>query len=185
MIVSSWPFARHIACVRKSGPLGELNIEQRTVVAEADHSPVRHRRGERDYVIRQAISCDICRTEKRQANHWFVAYEQSGELRISGWNSPYLSRAGTKHLCGETCLHKAISKFQAKLVDVGTQCTDRIDAAMSADAMTMAHTECAEPACSTRLPSPPTPSLPQPIQGSPRELERLARSHSCAGRTSS
>ena len=96
-------------------------------------------------MIRQAISCDICGTEKRQANHWFVAYEQSGELRISGWNSPYLSCAGTKHLCGETCLHKLISKFLAKLVDVGTQCTDRINAAMSADAMTMAGAECAEP----------------------------------------
>jgi hypothetical protein len=136
-------------------------------------------------VIRQAISCDICGTEKRQANHWFVAYEQSGDLRISGWNSPYLSCAGTKHLCGETCLHKLISKFLAKLVDVGTQCTDRINAAMSADAMTMAGAECAEPTCSPRLPSPSTPGLPNSIQGSLRELERLPRSHPCAGRRSS
>ncbi len=38
-----------------------------------------------DAVIRQAISCDICATEKKQTNHWFVAYEQGGELRVSGW----------------------------------------------------------------------------------------------------
>jgi len=38
-------------------------------------------------VIRQAISCDICGSEKKQTNHWFVAYDQSGELRISGWLS--------------------------------------------------------------------------------------------------
>jgi len=29
-------------------------------------------------VIRQAISCDICGTEKKQTNHWFVAYDQEG-----------------------------------------------------------------------------------------------------------
>jgi len=53
-------------------------------------------------VIRQAISCDICGAEKRQ--HWFVASEQAGELRVSGWNSRIHLRAGTKHFCGQTCL---------------------------------------------------------------------------------
>jgi hypothetical protein len=38
-------------------------------------------------VIRQAICCDICGAEKKQANHWFMAYDQNGELRVSGWNS--------------------------------------------------------------------------------------------------
>jgi hypothetical protein len=65
-------------------------------------------------VIRQAISCDICGTEKRQTNHWFVAYEQGGELRVSGWTSRRRSRAGSKHLCGQTCLHKLVDDFIAK-----------------------------------------------------------------------
>jgi hypothetical protein len=62
-------------------------------------------------VIRQAISCDICGTEKKQTNHWFVAYDQGGELRVSGWNSVNRLRPGSKHLCGQTCLHKLVDDF--------------------------------------------------------------------------
>jgi len=71
-----------------------------------------------DQVIRQAISCDICATEKKQTNHWFVAYDQGGELRVSGWNSRNRLRPGSKHLCGQTCLHKLVDDFMAKLLAV-------------------------------------------------------------------
>lgn len=67
-------------------------------------------------MIRQAISCDICGTEKRQTNHWFVAYEQAGELRVSGWTSRRRLRADSKHLCGQTCLHKLVDDFMAKSI---------------------------------------------------------------------
>jgi hypothetical protein len=69
-------------------------------------------------VIRQAISCDICGAEKKQTNHWFVAYEQSGELRASGWNSRLRLRPGMKHLCGQTCLHKLMDDFMARAIAV-------------------------------------------------------------------
>jgi len=72
-------------------------------------------------VIRQAISCDICATEKRQTNHWFVAYEQGGELRVSGWSSRHKLRPGSKHLCGQTCLHKLVDEFMAKAIAVRAQ----------------------------------------------------------------
>ena len=65
-------------------------------------------------MIRQAISCDICGTEKKQTNHWFVAYEQGGELRVSGWNTRNRLRPGSKHLCGQTCLHKLVDDFMAR-----------------------------------------------------------------------
>jgi hypothetical protein len=65
-------------------------------------------------VIRQAISCDICGTEKKQTNHWFVAYDQNGELRVSGWNSRARLRPEAKHLCGQTCLHKLVDEFMAR-----------------------------------------------------------------------
>jgi hypothetical protein len=65
-------------------------------------------------VIRQAISCDICGAEKKQTNHWFVAYEQEGELRVSGWSSRKRLRSGAKHLCGQTCLHKLMDDFMAR-----------------------------------------------------------------------
>jgi len=67
-------------------------------------------------VIRQAISCDICGAEKKQTNHWFVAWEQAGELRVSGWNSRNRLRAGSKHLCGQVCLHKLADDFMARVI---------------------------------------------------------------------
>ena len=72
-------------------------------------------------MIRQAISCDICAAEKRQTNHWFVAYEQGGELRVSGWTSRHRLRPDSKHLCGQTCLHKLVDEFMAKCIAVRAQ----------------------------------------------------------------
>ena len=67
-------------------------------------------------MIRQAITCDICASEKKQTNHWFVAYEQGGELRVSGWCSRNRQRPGAKHLCGQTCLHKLVDDFMARTI---------------------------------------------------------------------
>lgn len=72
-------------------------------------------------MIRQAISCDLCGSEKRQTNHWFVAYEQNGELRLAGWNSRNRLRAGTRHLCGQTCLHKLVDDFMARAIQQKNQ----------------------------------------------------------------
>jgi hypothetical protein len=72
-------------------------------------------------VIRQAISCDICGTEKKQTNHWFVAYDQGGELRVSGWSSRNRLRPGSKHLCGQTCLHKLVDEFMARAISTKPQ----------------------------------------------------------------
>lgn len=66
-------------------------------------------------MIRQAITCDLCGSEKRQTNHWFVACEQGNELRLSGWSSRNKLRPGAKHLCGQTCLHKLVDDFMARL----------------------------------------------------------------------
>jgi hypothetical protein len=72
-------------------------------------------------VIRQAISCDVCRSEKQQTNHWFVAHDQNGELRVTGWNSRNRLRPGTKHLCGQICLHKLVDEFMAGIIAVRLQ----------------------------------------------------------------
>lgn len=65
-------------------------------------------------MIRQAISCDICGTDMQQTNQWFVVYLQGSELRISRWNSQGRPRAGAKHLCGQTCLHKLVDEVMAQ-----------------------------------------------------------------------
>jgi hypothetical protein len=72
-------------------------------------------------LIRQAISCDICGSEKKQTNHWFVAHEQGGELRLTGWSSRNRLRPGSKHLCGQICLHKLVDEYMARTIAVRVQ----------------------------------------------------------------
>jgi hypothetical protein len=72
-------------------------------------------------VIRQTISCDICGAEKKQTNHWFVAYDQGGELRVSGFNARIRLRTAMKHLCGQTCLHKLVDEFISRALAVRSQ----------------------------------------------------------------
>ena len=79
-------------------------------------------------MIRQAISCDICGTEKKQTNHWFVAYDQGGELRVSGWASRNRLRPGSKHLCGQTCLHKLVDDFMARALTARVPRSSQMDA---------------------------------------------------------
>lgn len=67
-------------------------------------------------MIRQTISCDICKCEKKQLNHWFVAYEQGLELRVGGWNSRYRMRPESKHVCGQACLYKLMDEFLARVI---------------------------------------------------------------------
>ena len=69
-------------------------------------------------MIRQAISCDICGTEMQGTNHWFVAYDHQGEFRVSVWNARTRLRAGARHLCGHTCLHKLLDDFMARTLAV-------------------------------------------------------------------
>ncbi len=67
-------------------------------------------------MIRQAVTCDICGTDKKATNHWFVALDLGAELRLSGWDSPNCQIAGSKHLCGNACLHKMVDVFMARLL---------------------------------------------------------------------
>ena len=120
-------------------------------------------------MIRQAISCDICGTEKKQTNHWFVAYDQGEELRVSGWNSRNRLRPGSKHLCGQTCLHKLVDDFLARTltsrIPRGAQNDEddelivqaaRTDTSLTTVATSQVST-CKEVAASTRLTAAPAP----------------------------
>ena len=78
-------------------------------------------------MITQSISCDMCGAQKREANHWFIAYKQAQEIRISGWASPRRLSAGTVHLCGERCVHRFLSDFIADAPTVITQPVERLE----------------------------------------------------------
>jgi len=142
------------------------------------YSAIRTMKGEKavrtggDAVIRQAISCDICASEKKQTNHWFVAYEQSGELRVSGWNSRNRLRPGSKHLCGQTCLHKLVDEFMAKSISVRThaaaaEASEVQEQALDVDASLTSSAAYVEVESSARLIAPPTPAEPAPIRLQP------------------
>lgn len=71
-------------------------------------------------MIRQAINCDMCGAEKQEAtSHWFVAYEQGGELKLRGWESPKQSRKDVKHLCGQKCAQRLTANFTASVMAAG------------------------------------------------------------------
>jgi len=114
-------------------------------------------------VIRQAISCDICGSDKRQTNNWFVAYNQGGELRVSGWNSRNRLRPGTKHLCGQTCLHKLVDEFMARTLAVRVQlgASEEGEApATPSDTSLTSDAAYGEAESSARLLTPSEPTLP-------------------------
>ena len=76
-------------------------------------------------MIRQAISCDICGeicgTDKKQINHWFVVGDHGAELRVSGWNSSNRLSPESMHLCGQTCLHKLVDDFTDRILAARVQ----------------------------------------------------------------
>src|SRR5208283_1631885 len=122
-------------------------------------------------MIRQAISCDICAAEKRQTNHWFVAYEQGGELRVSGWQSRNRLRPGSRHLCGQTCLHKLVDEFMARTltgrlsqnsaIEVASEIQEEVkEAAAKTDASLTTGAAYKEFESSSRLIATPMPATP-------------------------
>ena len=138
-------------------------------------------------MIRQAISCDICGTEKKQTNHWFVAYDQGAELRVSGWNSRNRLRPGSKHLCGQTCLHKLVDDFLARTLssrmskaaqndaeDEMPVPTVKNDISLTSSVAYDSSLPYEEVESSARLIPTPTPVSPSPLSATP-ELVSPAR----------
>jgi hypothetical protein len=119
-------------------------------------------------VIRQAITCDICGNEKKQTNHWFVTYEQGGELRVSGWSTRNRLRPGTKHLCGQTCLHKLVDDFMARAIGQKAQVTvhavhvDAVPATSQVDASLTSRAAYDDFESSARLITPIVSAMQQP-----------------------
>jgi hypothetical protein len=119
-------------------------------------------------MIRQAISCDLCGAEKRQTNHWFVAYEQGEELRISGWSASNRLRPGTRHLCGQTCLHKLVDDFMARALAGRIQPSAATDAVAEepqkpADTSLTSNYAYEDIESSARVITPPLPLIPRPV----------------------
>jgi hypothetical protein len=132
-------------------------------------------------VIRQAISCDICGAEKKQTNHWFVAWEQAGELRVSGWNSRNRLRAGSRHLCGQVCLHKLADDFMARVIadKIGAKNPAATPGELPEEALSFADTSLTSPALPENTASSARLMLrPQPRPTGPLVLPEHPRAES-------
>ena len=117
-------------------------------------------------MIRQAISCDICGAEKKQTNHWFVAYTHAGELRVSGWGVQGKIRAGSKHLCGQTCLHKLVDEFIAGGAKAQAPTMEAVTAPMAEDTSLTCSAAYMKPVSSAMgLPAPAMPAAVIAIAG--------------------
>jgi hypothetical protein len=66
--------------------------------------------------IKTSHVCNICKDERKEANHWFVVREMIGEgILIRPWQySPDVDDKESIHLCGQTCVHSFIDRYLAK-----------------------------------------------------------------------
>ncbi len=131
-------------------------------------------------MIRQAISCDICGAEKKQTNHWFVAYTHAGELRVSGWSAQRRLRAETKHLCGQTCLYKLLDEFIARTTTARAQATAldaEVDEPVVATDTSLAPKAASARPASAAKPLPDAVLPPGPLPVASAAVIAIARSH--------
>lgn len=60
------------------------------------------------------VTCDVCGTIKKEANHWFMARYSHGVFECLFWNDDTLEMIGDatlRHICSESCLHKVLSQI--------------------------------------------------------------------------
>jgi hypothetical protein len=108
----------------------------------------------------------VCGAEKKQTNHWFVAYDQAGELRVCGFNPRTRIRVGAKHLCGQACLHKMIDEFisftlSGRLPSTSNEASESPEAPLATDASLTLRAANQAPAFSRNPLSPPASAMPQ------------------------
>jgi hypothetical protein len=65
--------------------------------------------------------CDLCGTEKKEVNHWFLVrlmhYTDGIDMKISRYSDSKALRPGAKAICGQSCLHKIVSQtFDSQLI---------------------------------------------------------------------
>lgn len=65
--------------------------------------------------ITQTITCNVCGKQKREVNHWWVAYESQGVgFMLSPWNENLARNDIVQSLCGQECVIKAVSEWMQK-----------------------------------------------------------------------
>lgn len=62
--------------------------------------------------LTQSVTCDVCGTPKREANHWFTYVQDGGRVTFFPWSEgDYLQHS---HLCSERCSMTVLSRTLAR-----------------------------------------------------------------------
>ena len=107
---------------------------------------------------------------------------------MSGWSSRNRLRPGSKHLCGQTCLHKLVDDFMARTLATRAQQAaedEVVEQAAGADASLTSNAAYGEIESSARLITAPAPVAPvRPPLRKPVELVPMpARVHTAEAAT--
>lgn len=64
-------------------------------------------------MVTKTIICDVCGTQKKEANHWFRAVcPVYGMIKLIGPSIEYINDTGSLFdICGETCVHNFVSQW--------------------------------------------------------------------------
>lgn len=60
----------------------------------------------------QSVTCDVCSTPKREANHWFTYLEEGGQVTFFPWSDQDFRQRN--HLCSERCSMTVLSRTLAR-----------------------------------------------------------------------
>ena len=58
----------------------------------------------------EVFTCNGCGKQKQKVNRWWLASLNGGTFQIQPWTDEEANSA-QQHLCGESCLTKAVSKY--------------------------------------------------------------------------
>lgn len=58
----------------------------------------------------EVFKCDVCKKQKGEANHWFLAAGGVG-IQIMPWDKGLAKEPKVFHLCGEECVQRKVSEF--------------------------------------------------------------------------
>jgi hypothetical protein len=70
-------------------------------------------------MLKLTATCDVCKAERKQTNHWWLVHIDDGGFHIAPWDDKKAKRKGMKHVCGQGCLQGMQDKWSSGIVVSG------------------------------------------------------------------
>jgi len=65
-------------------------------------------------VIEQIYKCNICKTVRKETNHWFDVVDDYQNKKLEIWEFQGYTDPAIKHVCGHNCLQKVVESWVSK-----------------------------------------------------------------------